>query len=373
MTSRIWSDFLKLGLTSFGGPTAHLGYFRTAFVPRILSDRAYSSLVALCQILPGPASSQVGMGIGYFRGGFKGLLIAWAGFTLPSAIALAAFGLSLSSIDPRSGWLLGLLAIAAGVVAHAVWTMGRSMANTPLTFILALVALLLNVYLPSPIVQVASIIVAGLIYALLRPQEPAPAEPLRAPSRTVALGCLAAFLVLVIVAIVMDSFGAAGPWWLERFFAYFYGGALVFGGGHVVLPMLEATTTLPTEVFLSGYAAAQAVPGPLFTFASFLGAAEHGIPGAILATVAIFLPSALLILVGLHFWQYVRPNGGVNAAVVGILAAALINPVISHGVLESSNPIAAAVIAVAAFMALRFKVPPVFLAGGGAALGFLVL
>lgn len=379
--------FLGLGLTSFGGPVAHLGYFREALVARRrwLTDAEYAQLVSLCHFLPGPASSQLGMAIGLQRAGVPGLLAAWFGFTMPSAVAMAAFGygIGLAGGTGTAAWASGLMAAAVAVVAQAVLAMaplasGRRRATIAVAAMVAVLAV------PSPLTQVL-VIAAAAVAGWLWLDSSAPVADGNTPAarvgRRTGAACLVAFGVLLVVLPLAASAGGAG--W--RMVAGFYqSGALVFGGGHVVLPLLEAQTVqaglVGADTFLAGYGAAQAVPGPLFTFAAFLGfvadAPPNGVAGAALALVAIFLPSALLII-GVHpFWERLRASTaatralqGVNAAVVGILAAALYTPVFTAGV---DSP-AAMALAAACFVALRvWKAPPwaVVLAAGlvGAAL-----
>ncbi|WP_230208523.1 chromate efflux transporter [Corynebacterium bouchesdurhonense] len=381
--------FTRLGLTSFGGPTAHLGYFREEFVTRRkwMTEQEYADLVALCQFMPGPASSQVGMAIGYRRAGYPGMLAAWVGFTMPSVIALVAFALGVAQLGDISGagWLAGLKAAAVAVVAHAVLGMSRSIVTDRVRAAVALVAFLVVLLVPSPLAQVGAIAAGMLAGVALFARKGAgeagaaaedgvgggaAAAPLAAPaktgSRAAGAAALAAFAGLLVL--LPAAAGAAKSTGLDIFDSFYRSGALVFGGGHVVLPLLEQAT-VPTglvdhDTFLAGYGAAQAVPGPLFTFASFLGASAQGVPwwwGAILATVAIFLPAALLVIGVMPFWDRIRSQpaaslalSGANAAVVGILAAALYNPVFTAGITGAGTM----AIAAAAFVALQeWKVP----------------
>jgi chromate transporter len=370
----VFRVFLGLGLTSFGGPVAHLGYFRETFVIRRgwLSERAYADLVALCQFLPGPASSQVGMAIGLMRGGYLGMLAAWTGFTLPSAILLVAFAYGAGALEDAAGagWIQGLKAAAAAVVGHAVVGMARSLAPDRERALIAVAAMIGAMLIPSAPGQVIVILAGGLTgLAWLRPSV-GPAEEdealAAAVSRPVAWSALIAFFVLLVLLPVLAS-GMDGA--MRLFDGFYRAGALVFGGGHVVLPLLQAevveTGLVDRDAFLAGYGAAQAVPGPLFTFAGYLGAVmltpPTGISGAAIALIAIFLPSALLILGGLPFWDGLRSAplaqralSGVNAAVVGLLAAALYDPVFSEGVTSGVTM----AIAAAAFVALlSWKAP----------------
>lgn len=385
--------FLRLGLTSFGGPIAHLGYFHEAFVvrQRWLSDRAYADVVALCQFLPGPASSQVGMAIGLQRAGFAGLLAAWAAFTLPSAVLLVVFGFVVTTVAgvADGGWIAGLKAAAVAVVAQAVLGMARTLTPDRKRATLAAGTAVAALLAPNPALQVAAIAaagVAGLVWlrddAVAGDGEPAEAFAVRVP-RAVAVGCLIAYGVLLLALLLAAGALRGGP--LQLFGVFFRAGALVFGGGHVVLPLLESQTVTTGLVghddFLAGYAAAQAVPGPLFTFAAFLGTVSSGTPsglgGAAIALLGIFLPGALLVVGVLPFWLALREAHGVrralmgvNAGVVGLLAAALYSPVFTEGV---RSPLALAV-AVAAFIALtRWSAPPWAVVVGAALLGALLL
>jgi chromate transporter len=380
----VFRAFVPLGLTSFGGPVAHLGFFRTAFVERRgwMSDAEYADLVALCQFLPGPASSQVGMAIGLRRAGYAGMLAAWTAFTLPSAILLAAFGLLLGTIGgvDGAGWVLGLKAAAVAVVAHALLGMAGSLAATRERATIAALAAVAVILAPNPaLMQLAVIAAGGFAGLLLADAAPDPGQPEPSPvSRTVGMAALVLFgaglLVLPLLAAWSPAFDL-----LDRTYR---AGALVFGGGHVVLPLLqnEMAGMVDETEFLAGYGAAQAVPGPLFTFAAFLGAVAEpfgGPAGAAVALVGIFLPSALLVLGVMPFWEALRRAtwarralAGVNAAVVGLLAAAFYDPVFTDGA-----PTAAAVaIAIAAFVALRqWQAPPWAVVAAAGAVGAAVL
>lgn len=368
--------FLGLGLTCFGGPIAHLGYFRRTFVERRkwLSEAAYADLVALCQFLPGPASSQVGMAVGLQRAGLPGLLAAWLGFTLPSALLMVGFGYGLDVLGgaANAGWVLGLKAAAVGVVASAVWAMARTLTPDLKRAGLAVAALAAILLSPPAWTQLVVIAAAGLVGLLwLRPSAPAPDAELAIPlGRGAAIASLAGFALLLVGLPILAA--ATGNPAVRLFDGFYRSGALVFGGGHVVLPLLNAVTVQPGlvghDTFLAGYGAAQAVPGPLFTFAAFLGYVlnswPHGMLGAAIALVAIFLPSGLLIAGALPFWNQLRraPRAqaalmGVNAAVVGILAAALYQPVFVSGV---SGPVSL-IIALAAFAVLTFARTPAWL------------
>ena len=340
--------FLRLGLTSFGGPVAHLGYFRSEFVERRrwLTDAAYAELVALCQFLPGPTSSQVGLAVGLQRGGWLGALVAWACFTLPSAIVLVLLALGLTQLDLRqsaaAGALHGLKLAAVAVVAHAVWGMARTLCPDGPRRALALGVTVLALVWTDATAQVALIAAAALLGGLAQESvfaSPTPAasaaQPARHPGRLRSAGLwLLLFAALLIGLPVLAQ--VSGNAVAELLAVFYRAGALVFGGGHVVLPLLQAEVVprgwLPLEHFLAGYGAAQAVPGPLFTFAAFVGAARadlpHGWSGGALALVAIFLPGFLLLFAALPVWARLRHLArarrvlaAVNAAVVGLLLA----------------------------------------------------
>lgn len=338
--------FLKLGLTCFGGPIAHIGYFREDFVVRRrwLDEHAYADLVGLCQFLPGPASSQVGFSIGLMRAGYLGGLAAWAGFTLPSAIALVlfAYGASALSGPIGIGLIHGLKLVAVAIVAQAVWGMARVLCPDRARASIAVVAALIILFSTSPVAQIAAIALGGVAGLWLCRAAPPPATGhiSVAVSRTVGLLALAAFFLLLVGLPVLRGFGL----WpgVALFEAFYRSGALVFGGGHVVLPLLREAFVTPgwmsDDTFLAGYGAAQAIPGPLFSFAAYLGAvvrtSPHGLVGAALGLIGIFLPGVLILLGTLPFWDTLRRREGarammrgVNAAVVGLLGAALYNPV----------------------------------------------
>lgn len=366
--------FLKLGLTSFGGPIAHLGYFRDELVVRRkwLDESAYGDLVALCQFLPGPASSQVGFALGLKRAGPLGALAAWTAFTLPSAILLMIFAASAAALhgDVAQGVLHGLKLVAVAVVAQAVWGMARSLTPDRQRAAIALMALLLVIMLAGAVGQVAAILlgsVAGLI--LCRAEAVSPKGHVAfAVSRRVGLAALGVFGLLLVGLPVMA--GLVDNHAFDIFDAFYRAGSLVFGGGHVVLPLLESETVVSgwvsRDAFVAGYGATQAVPGPLFTFAAYLGAvntlAPNGIAGGLLALVAIFLPGLLILVAALPFWDVMRTRPlaqagmrGANAAVVGILAAALYDPVWTSAVLRPLD----FGLAAAGFVALvQFKAPP---------------
>ncbi|WP_418646616.1 chromate efflux transporter [Thauera butanivorans] len=344
--AEVFGAFLKLGLSSFGGPVAHLGHFRLEFVDRRrwLDDRAYSDLVALCQFLPGPASSQVGMALGLGRAGWAGLLAAWAGFTLPSAIALIlfAFGIAQYRDLAQSGWVHGLKVVAVAIVAQAVWGMARSLCPDRPRAALAILAALLAMLLPSAAGQVAAIAVAGLLGWLgLKIAQPGGGQAHVYPvSRKLGIAALLSFAApLAALPLWAAATGSSTIALLE---GVYRSGALVFGGGHVVLPLLQAAVVpgglVDNADFLAGYGAAQVVPGPLFTFAAYLGAVAggplHGWIGGLALLLTIFLPAFLILVGALPFWAELRHRAGIqtamagiNAGVVGILASALYDPV----------------------------------------------
>jgi chromate transporter len=366
--------FLRLGLTSFGGPVAHLGYFRAEFVTRRgwLSEHAYADLVALCQFLPGPASSQVGIGIGLLRAGVPGAFAAWTGFTLPSAAAMVAFAYGAGLLDrlAGSGWLHGLKIAAVAVVAQAVWGMAQTLCPDRERRTLATLAAVVALIEPTAWGQIAAIAIGALAGTLLLEESVVRTDtelviPL---GRPFALACLALFFALLIA---LPLAAAAIPdQALAEVDSFYRSGSLVFGGGHVVLPLLQAEVVprgwIGNDLFLAGYGAAQAVPGPLFTFAAYLGAQmsepPNGVAGAALCLVAIFLPSFLLVFGALPFWSALRGQPaaqaalrGINAAVVGLLIAALYTPVWTSAI---TAPVDVA-LALAALLALAaWRLPP---------------
>jgi chromate transporter len=383
--------FLRLGLTSFGGPIAHLGYFHDEFVGRRrwLDEKTYADLVALCQFLPGPASSQVGIAIGLSRAGYAGALAAWLGFTTPSAIALVLFAFGVGALGNvlGSGWLHGLKVAAVAVVAQAVLAMMRSLAPDRPRATLAVAAAAFVLAVPATWSQVGAIVLGGLVgVAMLRDAAPVDHVSLPHPvSRTIGtLALIIFFLLLLGLPLLAAAIPSQG---LTLFEAFYRAGSLVFGGGHVVLPLLQAAVVPPgwvsNDAFLAGYGAAQAVPGPLFTFAAYLGAVlgpqPNGWAGAGICLVAIFSPSFLLVIGALPFWEELRRRAaaqamlrGVNAAVVGLLLAALYNPVWTAGITNAGD----FALAAAAFLLLfMWQTPPwlvvVLCAAGGAALAFV--
>lgn len=380
--------FLRLGLTSFGGPVAHLGYFREEFVARRqwLSERAFTDLVALCQFLPGPASSQVGIAVGILRRGYFGALVSWAGFTLPSAILLVLFALDLShhaDMLPLAA-LHGLKVVAVAVVAQAVWGMSRAICTDLSRVTIMLVAACTCLAFSGTLSQIVVIVLAavtGLALFSSTPSAPQDALPIgvTAHSGSIWLGIFA--LLLIGLPILSRSFNSPA---LNNLDAFFRVGSLVFGGGHVVLPLLQAEVVpsglVSNDTFLAGYGAAQAVPGPLFTFAAFLGASmtvgPSGAAGGVLCLLAIFAPSFLLVAGSIPFWNTLRRNPrmqaalvGVNSAVVGMLLAALYHPVWTSAIHVPSD----FAIALTAFVALVFwRVPPWLVVVLSALLGMAV-
>jgi chromate transporter len=345
--AEVFRAFLRLGLTSFGGPVAHIGYYRAELVKRRkwLDEHAFGDIVALCQFLPGPASSQTGISIGILRAGLPGGFAAWLGFTMPSAVAMILFGYGVARFGDLSGaaWLHGLKIVAVAVVANAVWGMARSLAPDKERATVAVGAAILALAVPTAIGQVGAIVAGGLIgWGLMAGKAAArPGAPLAVhlPRRW----SIAALVLFFVLLLGLPLLAAAVPEQPVRLFDSFYrSGALVFGGGHVVLPLLQAEVVPPgwvsNDAFLAGYGAAQAVPGPLFTFSAYLGTvsgpAPNGWVGGLLCLVAIFLPSFLLLIGALPFWDALRRRPqvqagllGVNAAVVGLLLAALYRPV----------------------------------------------
>lgn len=380
--------FLRLGLTSFGGPVAHLGYFRDEFVARRmwLDERAYADLVALCQFLPGPASSQVGLAIGLSRSGYGGAFAAWTGFTLPSAIALTlfAYGVTAWSGAAESAWIHGLKIAAVAVVAQAVLGMARSLAPDRERATLAVLSAIVALSIPTAWGQIAAIVLGALAGLTVLRVSTVPQDLALLPlAVSRAAGSIALLLFAILLAglpLLAISTGSKAVALVDSFYRT---GSLVFGGGHVVLPLLQAEVVprgwVGNGEFLAGYGAAQAVPGPLFTFAAYLGAIIGGWTTAALCLVAVFAPSFLLVIGVLPFWQDLRRRvwaqsalRGVNAAVVGLLLAALYHPVWTAGITSSSD----FAIGISAFLALyMWGVPPwlVVLASSLAAGGLAAL
>ena len=384
---RIFITFLRLGCTCFGGPIAHIGYFRHEFVEKRkwLDDESYADLVALCNFLPGPASSQVGIALGISRAGLPGGIAAWLGFTLPSAFALMAYGYAAFGISADAGWLQGLKIVAVAVVAQAVWGMGRTLCPDRLRATLAILATLIAFAAPTVWGQILAIAVGGLVG--LRYLEPVSLHrPENARFMVTKGAALLAWVLFfgLLLALPLLAHGVDEPG-VAVFDSFYRTGSLVFGGGHVVLPLLRNEVVVPgwisDDVFLAGYGAAQAVPGPLFTFSAYLGVlmaqGPGGVSGGMLALAAIFLPSFLLIVGALPYWESLRRKTqvqsafrAVSAAVVGLLLAALYNPVWTTSI-KSTGDMALALVAFGLLM--FWKLPPLYVvvitAIGGAVLG----
>lgn len=386
----VFRAFLRLGLTSFGGPIAHLGFFRSEFVDRRkwLAEAHYADIVALSQFLPGPASSKVGIIIGVMRAGIPGALAAWIGFTTPSAVALILFGYGVTTLGNLSAaaWLHGLKIVAVSVVAQAVWGMAKNLCPDRERQAIAAAATVLALAAPSTLGQIGAIILGGLIGWRFLPGETIALIPL--PIRISRLWSIGAIILFFgLLAALPFAEAATGSHLIALVNAFYRSGSLVFGGGHVVLPLLQAATVrsgwVGNDAFLAGYGAAQAVPGPLFTFSAYLGTVmgtpPNGWLGGVICLGAIFLPSFFLAIGPLHFWSWIRQRPvmravlkGVNAAVVGLLLAALYNPVWT-GAIQAPADFAIAVIAL--LLLASWKVPPwlVVVLGALAAQGVAIL
>lgn len=386
----LWELFLvstRLGLTSFGGPTAHLGYFHAEYIRRKkwMDEKTYADLVALAQFLPGPASSQVGIGIGVARAGVLGGIISFIGFTFPSVIALILFAYLLTGYDvANAGWIHGLKIVAVAVVAHAIIGMSKNLTPDLKRKAIALIALIGTLLWQSATSQVSIILIAAFIGFLLYNNQLLAIEKTRSKfqiSKKVSALCLVLFFGLLFLLPVIREL--TGSYWIAMFDSFYRSGSLVFGGGHVVLPLLEQefvpTGWITEEAFLAGYGATQAVPGPLFTFAAYLGTVMKGWVGGLVATVAVFLPAFLLILGALPFWDQLRSNPkikgaimGANAAVIGILISALYQPIWTSSIL---SPMDFALAAILFSMLSYWKLPPwiIVITGaiGGTLLSFL--
>jgi len=383
----VFLSFLRLGLTSFGGPVAHLSYFRAEFVGRRkwLDEAAYADLISLCQFLPGPASSQIAIALGYFRAGYAGGLAAWLGFTLPSAVAMVAFAYGVGQMGDLShvAWLHGLKIVAVAVVAQAVRAMAQRLCPDRIRAALALAAAALMLAFPTAGGQIGVLVAGGLIgWAFLPAEADLRAIAMPAPSQAAGVAAGVAFVVLLFGLPLLAD--ATSNHALALFSAFYRAGSLVFGGGHVVLPLLQQAVVPPgwigNDAFLAGYGAAQAVPGPLFTFAAYLGAAMRPTPnggvGALIALIAIYLPSFLLLIAALPFWGVLRQRAaaqaalkGVNAAVVGLLLAALCTPVWTSAIFTPAD----FGLALAAFLLLTFWQTPPWLVVIFGALGAEIL
>jgi len=383
---KVFLLFLRLGFTSFGGPVAHLAYFREEFVTRRnwLSERSYIDVVALCQFLPGPASSQVGIALGMTRSGFAGAIAAWVGFTLPSALMLVLFAMSLNVWGAAipSGALHGLKVVAVAVVAQAVWGMARNLCTDRARVTIAALSACVVLLLPSTFGQLGVLVISAIVGTLLFKQDPQTMhEPLPiAVSRRAGVVLLGLFFALLAgLPLLLRVWPSQ---WLALVNAFFRAGSLVFGGGHVMLPLLQAAVVpnhwVSNETFLAGYGMTQAVPGPLTTFAAFLGASMQQPPtgwaGALICLVAIFTPSFLLIFGALPFWEILRRSAhtqaalaGVNASVVGLLLAALYAPVWTSAVLK---PIDFGMVVLALVALISWKLPPWLVVLGCGAMGW---
>lgn len=373
----------KLGLTSFGGPIAHLGYFHEEYVRRRkwMTEKNYADLVALSQFLPGPASSQVGIGVGVMRAGVLGGIVSFIGFTLPSVIALILFALLVTHFNVGdAGWIHGLKLVAVAVVAHAIIGMAKNLTPDTRRKTIALFALIGTSLFQSAFTQVGVILVAAFIgFLLYKQQEMDDDVDASFPiSKKVAAFCLLLFFTLLFALPIIREM--TGSYWIALFDSFYRSGALVFGGGHVVLPLLEQefvpTGFISEESFLAGYGATQAVPGPLFTFAAYLGTVMKGWTGGLFATFAIFLPAFLLIVGALPFWDSLRKNPnikgaimGVNAAVVGILISAFYLPIWTSSIFESVD---FAIAAILFSMLAYWKLPPWIVVVTGALAGLVL-
>ncbi|MEI3610441.1 chromate transporter [Pseudogracilibacillus sp. SO10305] len=373
----------RLGLTSFGGPTAHLGYFHEEYVRRRkwMGEKSYADLVALAQFLPGPASSQVGIGIGVMRAGILGGIISFIGFTLPSVIALILFALLLTGFDiGNAGWIHGLKIVAVAIVAHAIIGMAKNLTPDLKRKAIALFALIGTLLWQSAFTQVGVILIAAFFgFLLFKQHDEIEKTKSNFPiTKRVSVICLLLFFGLLFFLPVIRE--VTGFYWIALFDSFYRSGSLVFGGGHVVLPLLEQELVpsgwISEESFLAGYGATQAVPGPLFTFAAYLGTVMKGWQGGLVATLAVFLPAFLLILGALPFWDSLRNNHkikgaimGVNAAVIGILISAFYFPIWTSSILA---PIDFALAAILFSMLAYWKLPPWIIVLTGAIGGSLM-
>lgn len=372
---------LKLGLTSFGGPVAHLGYFHTEYVKRLkwMSEKEYIELVSLSQFLPGPASSQVGIGIGVRRAGILGGLTSFLGFTMPSVVILIVFQSLLTGTSQLDGLITGLKLVAVAIVLHAIISMAKNFTTSWQTILIAALAVILTLTIHTPFIQIAVILLGALLgFILLKPKkETKQTKVTHYVTKNTGIISLTLFGALFVLTPILARLSE--NIYVQMMDAFYRAGSLVFGGGHVVLPLLEAElvpTYLDEATFLAGYGATQAVPGPLFTFASFIGAEIAGIPGGLFATFAIFLPAFLLIIGMLPFWQEVMKNeklgtavAGINAAVVGILVSTWMTPIVTTSVI---GWIEAAIAVVLFIMIAVLKLPPWTVVVVGALFGVVV-
>lgn len=373
---------LKLGCTSFGGPTAHLSFFQHEYVQKRkwLTDKEYSNLVALSQFLPGPASSQVGMGIGLLRGGFFGSIVSFLGFTLPSVLLLTLFAYFYMESKLDMGWIHGLKLVAVAIVAQAIWDMSKKLISSQLHIIIAVFSFITVLLWGNPFAQVIVITCAGLFGSRLLKQ---PHKAADFSNKGLAISKATGGLLLAVFVLLLIVFPLATSLfdnkWLIIMEKCYMAGALVFGGGHVVLPLLETQFVqsgfMNATDFIAGYGLTQAMPGPLFTFASYIGMVIAGVPGAVVATLAIFLPAFLLIVGAMPFWltlsRHSALNGamaGANAAVVGILASAFIHPIVTQSIQSGFDFIIAAVFL---WLSIRRAWSPYLLVLMGIIVGFL--
>lgn len=382
---KIFFIFLKLGLTSFGGPVAHLGFFHNEFVKKRawLSEHAYADLVGLCQFLPGPASSQVGMGLGFSRAGFAGALAAWLGFTLPSAVIMTIMGLGISNLGENVplGALHGLKIAATAVVAQAILLMSLSLCPDYKRKVFAFFATVFAVYFKQAQFQIIIILffAALSIYTLKNIKTP-PHPPISvfASKKMAIIFLVTFFLILTTILIIKVN---PTDTYLYLFNEFFRAGSLVFGGGHVVLPLLKTSfvdsSLITNNIFLAGYGAAQSIPGPLFTFSSYLGAHIKGLIGALICLFAVFLPSFLLILGVLPFWEKIRSFraitnalAGANAAVVGLLLAVFINSIWSESILNWKDFM---IFLITTILLVKNKIPSWFSAVACSLIGYWLL
>lgn len=381
---KIFFTFLKLGLTSFGGPIAHLGFFHNEFVAekKWISDQEYADLVALCQLLPGPASSQVGMAIGFYRGGVIGSVLAWLGFTLPSALIMIGFAISMNSLSQTLGnnWLHGLKIAAVAVVAQAVWEMAKKFCASYSKILVAIIAGVAALSFKGVWVQISLIVIGALVGALFFKTS----NDLSHRSQEIKFNSKLSFLFLVMFTLLLLVLPLAASGFdsinLKLADTFYRVGALVFGGGHVVLPLLQSSMVdsglMKKDIFIAGYGAAQAIPGPLFSFSAYLGFMTNQWGGAIISLIMIFLPSFFLVVGVLPHWQKIRSYNKmksaltvVNAVVVGLLLAALYNPVSTSAILSWKD----FVLALIAFLILLFKKAPSYAVVLGLALVVAVI
>ncbi|QNR07091.1 chromate efflux transporter [Macrococcoides canis] len=369
---------LKLGVTSFGGPIAHLGYFRDEYVVRRkwLSESLYQDIVSLCQILPGPASSQVGMAIGLLRGGILGAVAAFLGFTLPSVIALIFIASLFIHMEMPLGFTKGLMLVAVAVVLHALIGMGKKALNDVATVVIALVSLIVVLFFPVAWAQLLVIILSGVIGMLLFKVQPSYFERLQMNiSKRVSNGALLILLLLLIGLPLLSM--TTNNEWVKFIDKLYQAGLLVFGGGHVVLPLLQSAFVpeITLDQFLAGYGVTQAMPGPLFTFSSYIGTVMFGVMGGIIGMIAIFLPAILLVVGTLPYFADIRSNRyiasalkGINAGVIGILGAAFINPILKHTIINPLDALFACLL----FIMLQYgKIAPWIVVTAGLIIGII--